>query len=50
MSIFTLSKKSGVSKSMISNIELNQKHPTLPILLALAKALKTAAYQACVAR
>lgn len=35
-----LAKRSGVSKSMISAIETGERHPTLPILLSLAKALR----------
>lgn len=35
-----LAKMSGVSKSMISAIENEQRHPTIPIIYQLARALK----------
>lgn len=35
-----LSKLSGISTSMISAIELGERHPTVPVLDALARALQ----------
>jgi transcriptional regulator with XRE-family HTH domain len=35
-----LSRKSGVSKSMISAIENTLRHPTIPVIHELARALK----------
>jgi len=35
-----LAKFSGVSKSMISAIERQERHPTIPILYNLSQALK----------
>ena len=40
LTIVQLSKLSGVSKSTISNIENDIKHPTFPTLCNIAKALK----------
>lgn len=39
LSIRELANRSGVSKSYISDIENDFKHPTLPILVMLADAL-----------
>ncbi|WP_346355316.1 helix-turn-helix transcriptional regulator [Azotosporobacter soli] len=35
-----LARRSGVSKSMISAIENEERHPTVPILCGLARALQ----------
>ncbi len=39
MSLEELSKKSGISKAFLSYLERNEKQPTIPTLVRIAKAL-----------
>ena len=39
MSLEELSRKSGISKAFLSYLERNEKQPTIPTLVRIAKAL-----------